>query len=194
MGVFSMTSSDSQAMGRIGEVALRTWQTADKMKKQRGTMEGDDKLSDNNRVKRYIAKYTINPAIAHGISDYIGSVEVGKMDDLVIWDPQFFGVKPEMILKNGMAVKSLMGDPNATIPTPQPMLYRSMFGAYGKGLSHSSITFVSQVAYNNNIKENLVLEKMELPVHGIRQRTEKEPKVNSARQKMNEGDKTKHVR
>src|SRR5690625_7745042 len=109
-------------MGRIGEVALRTWQTAVKIKKQRVTMDGDHELSDNHRVKRYIAKYTINPAIAHGISDYVGSVEVGKMADLVIWDPQFFGVKPEMILKNGMAVQSLMGDPNATIPTPQPML------------------------------------------------------------------------
>src|SRR5690625_7561674 len=105
-------------------------------------MEGDDKRSDNNRVKRYIAKYTINPAIAHGISDYVGSVEVGKMADLVIWEPQFFGVKPEMILKNGMAVQSLMGDPNATIPTPQPMLYRLMFGAFGKGLSQRSITYV----------------------------------------------------
>lgn len=180
MGVFSMTSSDAQAMGRIGEVALRTWQTADKMKKQRGTMEGDHELSDNNRVKRYIAKYTINPAIAHGISDYVGSVEVGKMADLVIWDPQFFGVKPEMILKNGMAVQSLMGDPNATIPTPQPMLYRPMFGAFGKGLSHSSITFVSQAAYDNNIKEKLGLEKMVLPVHGIRQLTKKDMKLNSA--------------
>lgn len=180
MGVFSMTSSDAQAMGRIGEVALRTWQTADKMKKQRGTMEGDHELSDNNRVKRYIAKYTINPAIAHGISDYVGSVEVGKMADLVIWDPQFFGVKPEMILKNGMAVQSLIGDPNATIPTPQPMLYRPMFGAFGKGLSHSSITFVSQAAYDNNIKEKLGLEKMVLPVHGIRQLTKKDMKLNSA--------------
>lgn len=179
MGVFSMMSSDAQAMGRIGEVVIRTWQTADKMKMQRGIMEGDSEYSDNNRVKRYVAKYTINPSITHGISDYVGSVEVGKIADLVIWDPKFFGAKPEMILKNGMAVSSLMGDPNATIPTPQPMNYRPMFAAYGKGLSNSSITFVSQVAYDNNIKERLGLQKIVLPVHGIRQLTKKDMKLNS---------------
>lgn len=180
MGVFSMTSSDAQAMGRIGEVALRTWQTADKMKKQLGTMEGDSQYADNNRAKRYIAKYTINPALAHGISDYVGSIEVGKMADIVLWDPKFFGAKPEMILKNGMVVQSLMGDPNATIPTPQPMTYRSMFGAMGKGLKSSSITFVSQAAYDNNIKGRLGLEKMILPVHGIRHLTKKDMKLNDA--------------
>ncbi|MBM7599809.1 urease subunit alpha [Virgibacillus halotolerans] len=180
MGVFSMTSSDAQAMGRVGEVVMRTWQTADKMKKQRGVMEGDSKYSDNTRAKRYVAKYTINPAITHGISDYVGSVEVGKIADLVIWDPKFFGAKPEMILKNGMAVSSLMGDPNATIPTPQPMIYRPMFASYGKGLSNSSITFVSQAAYDNNIKEKLGLQKMVLPVHGIRQLTKKDMKLNTA--------------
>src|SRR5690625_694257 len=180
MGVFSMTSSDAQAMGRIGEVALRTWQTADKMKKQRGIMEGDSEFADNNRAKRYIAKYTINPAIAHGISDYIGSIEVGKIADIVLWDPKFFGAKPEMILKNGMVVQSLMGDPNATIPTPQPMTYRPMFGAMGKGLKNSSITFVSQVAYDNDIKGRLGLEKMVLPVHGIRHLTKKDMKLNTA--------------
>lgn len=179
MGVFSMMSSDAQAMGRIGEVVLRTWQTADKMKMQRGIMEGDSEHSDNNRAKRYIAKYTINPSITHGISDYVGSVEVGKIADLVIWDPKFFGAKPEMILKNGMAVSSLMGDPNATIPTPQPMNYRPMFASYGKGLSNSSITFVSQAAYDNNIKEKLGLQKMVLPVHGIRELTKKDMKLNS---------------
>lgn len=179
MGVFSMMSSDAQAMGRIGEVVLRTWQTADKMKMQRGIMEGDSEHSDNNRAKRYIAKYTINPSITHGISDYVGSVEVGKIADLVIWDPKFFGAKPEMILKNGMAVSSLMGDPNATIPTPQPMNYRPMFASYGKGLSNSSITFVSQAAYDNNIKEKLGLQKMVLPVHGIRELTKKDTKLNS---------------
>lgn len=180
MGVFSMTSSDAQAMGRVGEVVMRTWQTADKMKKQRGVMEGDSKYSDNTRAKRYVAKYTINPAITHGISDYVGSIEVGKIADLVIWDPKFFGAKPEMILKNGMAVSSLMGDPNATIPTPQPMIYRPMFASYGKGLSNSSITFVSQAAYDNNIKEKLGLQKMVLPVHGIRQLTKKDMKLNTA--------------
>lgn len=180
MGVFSMTSSDAQAMGRVGEVVMRTWQTADKMKKQRGVMEGDSKYSDNTRAKRYVAKYTINPAITHGISDYVGSIEVGKIADLVIWDPKFFGAKPEMILKNGMAVSSLMGDPNATIPTPQPMIYRPMFASYGKGLSNSSITFVSQAAYDNNIKEKLGLQKMVLPVHGIRHLTKKDMKLNTA--------------
>src|SRR5690625_5884981 len=124
MGIFSITSSDAQAMGRVGEVVLRTWQAAHKMKNQFVTMTGDGTYSDNTRAKRYVAKYTINPAIAHGISDYVGSIEVGKMADLVIWDPKFFGTKPEMILKNGLAVSSLMGDPNATIPTPQPMIYR----------------------------------------------------------------------
>lgn len=180
MGVFSMASSDAQAMGRVGEVAMRTWQTAHKMKNQLGTMEGDSDYSDNNRAKRYVAKYTINPAITHGIGDYIGSVEVGKMADLVLWDPKFFGAKPEMILKNGMIVQSLMGDPNATIPTPQPMKYRNMFGALGKGLSQSSITFVSQAAYDNNIKERLGLEKVILPVKNIRQLTKKDMKLNTA--------------
>ncbi len=180
IGVFSMTSSDSQAMGRVGEVALRTWQVAHKMKQQRGALEGDSEYSDNNRVKRYVAKYTINPAIAHGIGDYIGSIEVGKMADLVLWEPQFFGAKPEMILKNGMAVYSLMGDPNATIPTPQPMIYRPMYAAYGKALAQSSITFVSKVAYDNNIKEELGLEKTVLPVSNIRNLTKKDMKLNTA--------------
>ncbi|PIC74344.1 urease subunit alpha [Sporosarcina sp. P17b] len=180
LGVFSMTSSDSQAMGRIGEVALRTWQVAHKMKKQLGVMEGDSEHSDNNRVKRYVAKYTINPAIAHGISEYIGSIEVGKMADLVLWDPKFFGVKPEMILKSGMAVYSLMGDANATIPTPQPMIYRPMYATLGKALSQSSITFVSQIAYDQGIKEKLGLDKVVLPVRNIRNLTKKDMKLNAA--------------
>ena len=179
MGVFSITSSDAQAMGRVGEVVLRTWQAAHKMKNQLGTMTGDGTYSDNTRAKRYVAKYTINPAIAHGISDYVGSIEVGKMADLVIWDPKFFGTKPEMILKNGLAVSSLMGDPNATIPTPQPMIYRPMFAQYGKALYQSSITFVSQAAYDDNIKDKLGLEKVVLPVHGIRDLTKKDMKLNS---------------
>ncbi|MDF9763405.1 MULTISPECIES: urease subunit alpha [Peribacillus] len=179
MGVFSMVSSDAQAMGRIGEVILRTWQTADKMKKQRGALEGDSKLSDNNRAKRYVAKYTINPAITHGISEYVGSIEVGKMADLVIWSPAFFGVKPEMILKNGFVVESLMGDANASIPTPQPVIYRPMYGSYGKALSKSSITFVSQVAFDDKVHEKLGLEKTVLPVHGIRNLTKKDMKLNS---------------
>ncbi|MBZ5753030.1 urease subunit alpha [Metabacillus rhizolycopersici] len=179
MGVFSMVSSDSQAMGRVGEVVLRTWQTADKMKKQRGALEGDSEFSDNNRAKRYVAKYTINPAITHGISEYVGSIEVGKIADLVLWSPAFFGVKPEMVLKNGFAVESLMGDANASIPTPQPMIYRPMYAQVGKALSKSSITFISQAAYDDKVHEKLGLEKMVLPARGIRNLTKKDMKLNS---------------
>lgn len=178
MGVFSMVSSDAQAMGRIGEVILRTWQTADKMKKQRGTMEGDSEYNDNTRAKRYVAKYTINPAITHGISEYVGSIEVGKIADLVLWSPAFFGVKPEMVLKNGFAVESLMGDANASIPTPQPVIYRPMYAQYGKALSESSITFISQTAYDDKVHEKLGLKKMVLPVRGIRKLTKKDMKLN----------------
>lgn len=179
MGVFSMTSSDAQAMGRVGEVALRTWQTADKMKKQLGIMKGDKEYADNNRAKRYIAKYTINPAITHGISEYVGSIEVGKIADLVLWDPKFFGAKPEMILKNGLAVQSLMGDANASIPTPQPMIYRPMYASVGKALPSSSITFISQAAYDDKVHEKLGLEKIILPVRGIRTLTKKDMKLNT---------------
>jgi urease subunit alpha len=180
IGVFSMMSSDAQAMGRVGEVVIRTWQAADKMKKQLGTMEGDSKYCDNNRAKRYVAKYTINPAITHGIADHVGSIEVGKMADLVIWDPKFFAAKPEMILKNGYAVNSLMGDSNATIPTPQPMIYRPMYASLGKALGNSSVTFVSQYAYDHGIKEQLGLEKIVHPVNNIRKLTKKDMKLNDA--------------
>ena len=179
MGVFSMVSSDAQAMGRIGEVVLRTWQTADKMKKQRGAMQGDSKLADNNRVKRYIAKFTINPAITHGISEYVGSVEVGKIADLVLWNPAFFGVKPELVIKTGMIVQGFMGDANASIPTPQPIIHRPMYASYGKALPKSSITFISQAAFDDKVHEKLGLEKMILPVHGIRKLTKKDMKLNS---------------
>ncbi|KAA0948767.1 urease subunit alpha [Sporosarcina sp. ANT_H38] len=179
MGVFSMVSSDAQAMGRVGEVIIRTWQTADKMKKQRGIMEGDSELSDNNRVKRFIAKYTINPAITHGISEYVGSLEVGKFADLVLWSPAFFGAKPEMVLKNGFVVESVMGDANASIPTPQPVIYRPMYAQMGKALSKSSITFISQAAFDDKVHEKLGLEKVVLPVHGIRNLTKKDMKLNS---------------
>ena len=179
MGVFSMVSSDAQAMGRIGEVVLRTWQTADKMKKQRGIMQGDSEFSDNNRVKRYVAKFTINPAITHGISDHVGSVEVGKIADLVLWNPAFFGVKPELVLKNGFIVQGLMGDANASIPTPQPVIYRPMYATLGKALSKSSITFISQAAFDDKVHEKLGLEKIILPVHGIRKLTKKDMKLNS---------------
>ncbi|MEB9832996.1 urease subunit alpha [Bacillus cereus] len=180
LGVFSMISSDSQAMGRVGEVIIRNWQTADKMKKQIGSLEGDKEYNDNNRIQRYIAKYTINPAITHGISEYVGSIEIGKYADLVIWDPQFFGVKPDMVLKNGMVVMALMGDENASIPTPQPYYEKKMFGAYGKAVQSSSITFVSKVAYENNIKEKLGLNKVVLPVKNTREISKQDMKLNNA--------------
>ncbi|WP_337968771.1 urease subunit alpha [uncultured Flavobacterium sp.] len=175
MGVFSIMSSDSQAMGRVGEVVTRTWQTADKMRKQRGDLE-EDKGSgnDNFRAKRYIAKYTINPAIAHGISQYVGSIEPGKMADLVLWKPMLFGVKPEIIIKGGMIIAARMGDPNASIPTPQPVLYRNMFGAFGKALSKTCATFVSQASLKNNIVEEYGLQKMILPVVGCRNISKKD--------------------
>ena len=168
MGVFSMMSSDSQAMGRIGEVITRTWQTAHKMKEERGPLPGDEEYCDNFRIKRYISKYTINPAITHGISEYVGSVEVGKIADLVIWNPAFFGVKPDMIIKGGMIIASKMGDANASIPTTQPVMYQPMFAAHGRAKYSTCITFVSQAAFQNGIKEKLHLEKMVLPVRNTR--------------------------
>ena len=168
MGIFSMMSSDSQAMGRVGEVITRTWQTADKMKKQRGILDTDSERNDNNRVKRYIAKYTINPAITQGISEYVGSVETGKYADLVLWRPDMFGVKPEMILKNGVICASRMGDANASIPIPEPVIYRDMFGAEGKAVNRLSETFVSRYACEHGIKERLGLEKTVLPVKNCR--------------------------
>ncbi|MFC3480389.1 urease subunit alpha [Kocuria carniphila] len=168
MGVFSITSSDSQAMGRVGEVVLRTWQVADKMKKQRGKLPGDSERGDNARLKRYIAKYTINPALTHGISGHVGSVEVGKLADLVLWDPAFFGVKPALILKGGQIASSVMGDPNASIPTPQPQLMRNAFGTLGSAVYSSSITFMSQAAVDAGVPDQLGLRKMVEPVHGIR--------------------------
>jgi urease subunit alpha len=168
LGAISMMASDSQAMGRIGEVILRTWQTAHKMKSQRGSLSGDSARNDNRRVKRYVAKYTINPAITHGISHEIGSIEVGKWADLVLWQPAFFGVKPTLILKGGMIAHALMGDPNASIPTPQPVHYREMFAARGKALARSCLSFVSGSAYEANIAARYGLEKTLVPVSGIR--------------------------
>jgi len=160
LGAFSMIASDSQAMGRVGEVVIRTWQTAHKMKAQRGALAEDNERHDNFRARRYVAKYTINPALAHGISDEVGSVEVGKLADLVLWKPAFFGAKPAMIIKGGMIAAAPMGDPNASIPTPQPVHYRKMFGAFGKARSHTSITFVSKAALEDGIKEKLGLNKL----------------------------------
>lgn len=167
IGAISMTSSDSQAMGRVGEVAIRTWQTADKMKQQRGSL-GSDTKSDNFRIKRYIAKYTINPAMTHGISDYVGSIEVGKMADLVLWKPAFFGAKPEIVLKSGMIVHAVMGDPNASIATPQPYMYRPMFGSYGGAHAALSATFVSQSSLQLGTLDPLGLRKQLLPVRNCR--------------------------
>jgi len=160
LGAFSMIASDSQAMGRVGEVVIRTWQTAHKMKAQRGALAEDNERHDNFRARRYVAKYTINPALAHGIADEVGSVEVGKLADLVLWKPAFFGAKPAMIIKGGMIAAAPMGDPNASIPTPQPVHYRKMFGAFGKARSHTSITFVSKAALEDGIKEKLGLNKL----------------------------------
>ena len=178
MGIFSMMSSDSQAMGRVGEVIIRTWQTADKMKKQRGILPEDSERNDNFRVKRFISKYTINPAITHGISEYVGSVEVGKMADLVLWKPSMFGVKPEMILKNGFICASKMGDANASIPTPEPVVYTDMFGGKGKAVNTTAVTFVSEYAYSHGIKEELQLERMVLPVKNCRNIGKKDMKYN----------------
>ena len=168
LGAFSIIASDSQAMGRVGEVIIRTWQTADKMKRQRGRLAQETGDNDNFRVKRYIAKYTINPAIAHGISRHIGSIETGKRADLVLWNPAFFGVKPELILLGGTIAAAPMGDPNASIPTPQPMHYRPMFGAYGRAASASSVTFVSHAALEDGLKEKLGVEKGMLAVENTR--------------------------
>jgi urease subunit alpha len=159
LGAISMMSSDSQAMGRVGEVILRTWQTAHKMKVQRGALPGDSARNDNTRVKRYIAKYTINPAIANGISHEVGSVEVGKWADLVLWKPAFFGVKPSLILKGGFIAAAAMGDPNASIPTPQPVHYRPMFGSFGGAMTATSLTFVSGAALRGDIGDELRLKK-----------------------------------
>ena len=168
LGAFAMMSSDSQAMGRVGETILRCWQTADKMKQQRGPLPGDGPGNDNARIKRYLAKYTINPAITHGIAHEVGSVEVGKLADLVIWRPAFFGVKPSLILKGGIIAAAAMGDANASIPTPQPVHYRPMFGAYGGAIAAGSVTFVSQAALAAGVGEALGLKKRLVAVQGCR--------------------------
>jgi urease subunit alpha len=180
LGAFSMISSDSQAMGRVGEVIIRCWQTADKMKRQRGALPEETGAADNFRVRRYIAKYTINPALAHGIAEHVGSVAVGKFADLVVWSPAFFGVKPDMVLKFGTIAASLMGDPNASIPTPQPVHYRPMFGAYGRALAASCATFVSTAAMGRDLAGRLGLHRTLLPVHGIRKIGKKDMVLNNA--------------
>jgi urease subunit alpha len=193
LGVFSMMSSDSQAMGRVGEVVIRTWQTAHKMKEQRGPLAPDSR-NDNARAKRYIAKYTINPAITHGISRYTGSVELGKMADLVLWNPAFFGVRPAMVIKGGMIVLAKMGDPNASIPTTEPVLYRPMFGAHGRAKHSIAATFVSQAALDNGIREKLGLQKTTLPVVGCRSIGKADMRHNSAMPELSVDPETYEVR
>ena len=173
LGAFSIIASDSQAMGRVGEVLIRTWQTADKMKKQRGRLAVEKGENDNFRVRRYIAKYTINPAIAHGMSDHIGSVEEGKLADLVLWSPAFFGVKPDLVIKLGSIAAALMGDPNASIPTPQPVHYRPMFSAFGKSMTESAVTFVSKASQDAGIGDHLGLAKHTIAVSNTRGRISK---------------------
>jgi urease subunit alpha len=179
MGALSMMSSDSQAMGRIGEVIIRTWQTADKMKKQRGRLPQEKGDNDNMRAKRYVAKYTINPAIAHGVSKHIGSVEKGKLADLVLWSPAFFGVKPDCIIKGGSIVAAPMGDPNASIPTPQPVHYRPMFAAYGRAQTASAVVFVSKAAVKAGMRHKLGVEKEFLAVENTRGRISKKSMVHN---------------
>ncbi len=194
MGVLSMLSSDSQAMGRVGEVVTRTWQTAHKMKVQRGALTGDSMRNDNTRAKRYVAKYTINPAVTHGMAAEIGSIEPGKLADLVLWKPAFFGVKPEMIVKGGFIAWSVMGDANASIPTPQPVMYRPMFGSFGAATAATSITFVSQAALSAGLPQQLGLKKMIAPVRNCRQIGKKDMVRNDATPKIEVDPETYEVR
>lgn len=178
MGALSIMTSDAMAMGRVGEVAMRCWQLADKMKAQRGPLEGDSEFNDNNRIKRYVAKYTINPAITNGIADYIGSVEAGKFADLVIWEPAQFGAKPKLVLKGGMLTYGVMGDAGSSLPTPQPRIMRKLYGAYGQAVHQTNLTFVSQYAYDHGIKEEIGLNKIVLPVKNTRNLTKRDMKLN----------------
>jgi len=180
MGALSILSSDSQAMGRVGEVVIRTWQTAHKMKAQRGPLPEETGDNDNVRVRRYVAKYTINPAIAQGMAAEIGSIEVGKLADLVLWTPAFFGAKPDLVVKGGMIVTAMMGDPNASIPTPQPVHHRPMFGSYGKAMAANCISFVSRAAFQNGVKQRLGLNRAVVPVMGVRGIGKADMKLNDA--------------
>jgi urease subunit alpha len=190
MGAFSIIASDSQAMGRVGEVLIRTWQTADKMKRQFGRLAGEKGDNDNLRARRYVAKYTINPAIAHGMSEHIGSVEVGKLADLVIWSPAFFGVKPDLVVKGGMIAAAVMGDPNASIPTPQPEFYRPMFGAYGKARPRTSISFISEAGleFGHDVDKQLI------PIKGVRDISKASMKLNDLTPKIDVDPETYEVR
>jgi len=194
LGAFSMIASDSQAMGRVGEVLVRTWQTADKMKRQRGRLPEESGDNDNFRVRRYIAKYTINPALTHGIAQAVGSVEVGKLADLVLWKPMFFGVKPDLVLKCGTIAAAAMGDPNASIPTPQPVHYRPMFGGFGKAMTASAVTFVSQAAAEADVGRQLGLARPVMAVSGIRKVTKKDMVLNDYTPKVEVDPETYEVR
>jgi urease subunit alpha len=194
LGAFSVISSDSQAMGRIGEVITRTWQTAHKMRQQRGRLPEETGDNDNFRARRYIAKYTINPAVAHGLSAHIGSIEVGKRADLVLWSPAFFGAKPEMVLIGGSIVVAQMGDPNASIPTPQPVYTRPMFGAFGRSVERNTVTFVSQAALEDDVKGRLGLAKDTLAVQGCRGIGKADMRLNSATPQIEVDPETYEVR
>jgi urease subunit alpha len=194
LGAISMMSSDSQAMGRIGEVIIRTWQTADKMKRQRGALAGETAGDDNRRVKRYVAKYTINPAVAHGLAEHVGSVEVGKLADLVVWKPAFFGVKPELVVKGGFIAWAAMGDPNASIPTPQPVLYRPMFGALGRVPASTSLTFVSAAALAAGVPGRLGLTKRPAAVRNCRRLGKRDMVHNDALPRIEVDPETYEVR
>ncbi len=194
LGAFSMLSSDSQAMGRIGEVIIRTWQTAHKMKDQRGALSEDSDRNDNTRAKRYIAKYTINPAITHGIASYVGSIEVGKLADLCLWRPAMFGVKPEIVMKGGLIAWAQMGDANASIPTPQPVHMRPMFASFGGAMHQTSLTFLSQAAIDKGIPDLLKLQKKTAAVSNIRQLTKRDMKLNDAMPRMEVDSETYEVR
>ena len=194
IGVLSMMSSDSQAMGRVGEVTTRNWQTADKMKKMTGSLPEDNSENDNFRVKRYIAKITINPAITHGISNYVGSLQPGRLADIVIWSPQFFGVKPKMIIKGGFIAYSLMGDPNASIPTTEPVLYRPMFGSLGKAVQSTSVIFTSQLALDNGMQEKINCDKKLVAVKNCRSIGKKDMLYNNATPEIDVNPETYEVK
>ncbi|MET0283658.1 MAG: urease subunit alpha, partial [Polyangiales bacterium] len=194
LGAFSMMSSDSQAMGRVGEVVMRTWQTAHKMKVQRGARQQDSSRNDNFRVKRYIAKYTINPALSHGIAHEVGSLEAGKLADIVLWRPAFFGVKPSCVIKGGMIATAPMGDPNASIPTPQPVHYRPMFGTMGRACAETSVTFVSGASIEAGIARELRLSKKLVPVRGCRTVQKRDMIHNDYQPKMEVNAQTYEVR
>ncbi|MGW8048157.1 urease subunit alpha [Staphylococcus shinii] len=193
IGVFSMVSSDSQAMGRVGEVITRTWQVAHRMKEQRGPLDGDSEYNDNNRIKRYIAKYTINPAITHGISDYVGSIDESKLADIIMWEPAFFGVKPDVIVKGGLINTAINGDANGSIPTSEPLKYRKMYGQLGGNMQGTSMTFVSTTAYENDIGKLLGLKRKLRPVHNIRKLSKADMKNNNATPKIDVDPQTYEV-